>query len=128
MEGLLSTGPTPSSFCCPECKEDLESESVLDKHNIKYDVYDNILDFADIPFKLSDRIGPNLKDLDGEEHPKKKLTQRKKSTNHAIIQKKERKPLIEEICLECSICNSTYCWQNGLRDPIKSMLNEKFNC
>jgi hypothetical protein len=34
----------------------------------KYDVYDNILeDFSDIPFKLSDRIGQHLKDLDGEE-------------------------------------------------------------
>ena len=39
-------------FCCPECKEDFGSESVLDKHKNKYDVYDNILeDFADIPFK-----------------------------------------------------------------------------
>ena len=69
---MLSTGPTLSSCCCPECKEDLGSESVLDKHNIKYDVYENILeDFADIPFKLSDRLGPNLKDLDGGEDPKK---------------------------------------------------------
>ena len=47
-------------FCCPECKEDFGSESVLDKHKIKFDVYDNILeDIADIPFKLSDRIGKN---------------------------------------------------------------------
>ena len=39
-----------------------------DKHKNKYDVYDNISeDFADIIFKLSDRIGQNLKDLDGEE-------------------------------------------------------------
>ena len=55
-------------FCCQECKEDFGSESVLDKHKNKYDIYDNILeDFADIPFKCSDRIGQNLKDLDGEE-------------------------------------------------------------
>ena len=48
-------------FCCPECKEEY-----LDKHKNKYDVNENILeDFSDIPFKLSDRIGPNLKDLDG---------------------------------------------------------------
>ena len=33
-----------------------------------HDVYDNILeDFADILFKLSDRLGQHLKDLDGEE-------------------------------------------------------------
>ena len=56
-------------FCCPECKEDFKSKSVLDKHNNKYDIYDNILeDFTDIPFKLFDRIGQNLKDLDGEEY------------------------------------------------------------
>ena len=55
-------------FCCPECKEDFGSKSVLDKHKNKYDIYDNILeDFADIPFKLHDRIGQHLKDLDGEE-------------------------------------------------------------
>ena len=40
----------------------------LDQHKNKYDAYENILeDFADIPFKLSDRIGQTLKDLDGEE-------------------------------------------------------------
>ena len=55
-------------FCCSEYKEDFGSESVLDKHKNKYDVYDNILeDFADIQFKVSARIGQNLKDLDGEE-------------------------------------------------------------
>ena len=55
-------------FSCPEYKEDFGSNSVLDKHKNRYDVNDNILeDFADIPFKLSDRIGQNLKDLDGEE-------------------------------------------------------------
>ena len=48
-----------------ECKEDFGSKSVLIKHKKKYDVYDNISeDFA--PFKLSDRISQNLKDLDGE--------------------------------------------------------------
>ena len=54
-------------------------------------------DFADIPFKLSDRIGQNLKDLDGEEdseheydHKKKNLTPRKKPTNYAIIQKPKK--------------------------------------
>ena len=71
-------------FCCLDCKEDFGSESVLDKHKNKYDVYDNILeDFADNLFKLSDRIDQNLKDLDGEEDseheydPKKNLTLRK---------------------------------------------------
>ena len=55
-------------FCCPKCKEDFGSKSVLDKHKNKYDVYDNILeDFAYIPFKLSDRIGQTLKDLNGKE-------------------------------------------------------------
>ena len=55
-------------FCCPECKEDFGSKSVLDKHKNKYDIYDNILeDFAEIPFKLSNRQGQHLKDLDGEE-------------------------------------------------------------
>ena len=80
--------------CCPECKEDFGNDSVLDKHKNKYDVYDNIFeDFSDIPFKLFDRIGKNLKDLDGEEDseheydPKKNLTLRNKSTNYAIIQK-----------------------------------------
>ena len=63
----------------------------------KYDVYDNILeDFADIAFKLSDRIGQNHKDLNGEEDsehdydPQNNLTPRKKSTNYAIIQKKKK--------------------------------------
>ena len=55
-------------FCCPECKEDFGSDSVLDKHKNKYDVYDNFLeDCTDFPFKLFDRIGQNHKDLDGEE-------------------------------------------------------------
>ena len=74
----------------------MEARVFLDKHKNKYDVYDNILeDFADIPFKLSDRIGQNLKDLNGEEDseheydPKKNLTPRKKSTNYAIIQKQK---------------------------------------
>ena len=76
---------------CPECKEDFGSDSVLDKHKNKYDIYDNILeDFTDIPFKLFDRIGQNHKDMDGEEEheydPKKNLTPRKKSTKYAIIQ------------------------------------------
>ena len=54
-------------YSCPECKEDFVSKSVLDKHKNMYDVYDNILeDFANIPFKLCDRTGQNLKDLDGE--------------------------------------------------------------
>ena len=44
------------------------SESVLDKQKNKFDVYDNILeDFADIAFKLSNRIVQNLKDLNGDE-------------------------------------------------------------
>jgi hypothetical protein len=48
--------------------EDFGSESVLDEHKNKYDVYDIILeDFADIQFKLSDRIGQNLEDLGGKE-------------------------------------------------------------
>ena len=48
-----------------ECKDDFGSEIVSIKHKKKYDVYDNISeDFA--PFKLSDRISQNLKDLDGE--------------------------------------------------------------
>ena len=55
--------------CCPECKEDFGSKSVLDNHKNKYDVYDN---FADIPFKLSDRIGQHLKDHDGDEYDPKK--------------------------------------------------------
>ena len=55
-------------FCRPECKEDFESDSVLDKRKNKYDVNNNILeDFADIPVKLSVRIVQNFKDLDGEE-------------------------------------------------------------
>ena len=42
--------------------------SILDKHKKKYDIYDTILeDFVAIQFKVSDRIGQNLKDLDGEE-------------------------------------------------------------
>ena len=78
----LSTEETFSikSFFCPECKEDFGSNSVLDKHKNKYDVYDNILeDFIDIPFKLFDRICQNHQDLDGEEDseheydPKKKI-------------------------------------------------------
>ena len=66
----LSTEETSSIqyFCCPEWKEDFESESVLDKLKNKYDLYDIILeDFADVPFNLSDSIGQDLKDLDGEE-------------------------------------------------------------
>ena len=87
-------------FCCPECKEDF----VLEKHKNKYDVYDIILeDFVDIPFKLLDRIGQNLKDLDGEE-----------DSEHEYDPK----------CLECSICNFTLRWQNGLRADVKSMLND----
>ena len=55
-------------FCCPECKEDFGSKRILDKHKKKYNIYDNILeDFADIQFKLSDRIGQNLEDLDGKD-------------------------------------------------------------
>ena len=54
-------------FSCPECKEDFGSDSVLDKHKNKYDIYDNILeDFTDIQFKLFDRKGQNHKDTDGE--------------------------------------------------------------
>ena len=49
-------------------QERLWSDSVLDKHKNKYDIYDNILeDFTDIPFKLFDRIGHNHKDMDREE-------------------------------------------------------------
>mgnify|MGYP000085325638 FL=1 len=121
-------------FCCPECKEDFGSKSVLDKHKNKYDVYDNILeDFADIPFKLSDRIGQNLKDLDGEEDseheydPKKEFDS-EEEINQLCHNTETEKLLIEEKCLECSICNSTFRWQNGLRAHVKSMLNEKFNC
>ena len=55
---------------------------------------------------------------------KKNLTSRKKSTNNTETEKL----LIEEKCLECSICNSTFGWQNGLRAHVKSMLNEKFHC
>ena len=76
--------------------EDFGSKSILDKHMNKYDVYDNILEyFVDIPFKLSDRIGQNCKDLKGEEDseheydPKKILTPWKKSTNYAIIKKQK---------------------------------------
>ena len=55
-------------FCCLECKGDFGSESFLDKHKNKYDLYDKIFeDFADIPFKLSDKSGQNTKDRDGEE-------------------------------------------------------------
>ena len=54
--------------CCPECKEDFGSDSVLDKPKHKYDMYDNILeDCTDITFKLFDRIGKNHKDMDGKE-------------------------------------------------------------
>ena len=51
---------------------------------------------ADIPFKLCDIIGHNLKDLDVEEDNEPKydpknlnLTPRKKVTNYAIIQKQK---------------------------------------
>ena len=95
---------------------------------------DNILeDFADIPFKLSDRIGQNHKDLDGEEEseheydPKKEFDS-EEEINQLYHNTDSEKLLIEEKCLDCSICNSTFCWQNGLRTHIKSMLNEKFNC
>ena len=94
---LLSTEQTSSiqSLCCPECKEDFGSKSVLDKHKNKCDVYNNILEyFTDIPFKLSDRIVQNLKDMDVEEEEEvnmsmiltNNLTLKKKSTNYAIIQ------------------------------------------
>ena len=46
---------------------------------------------------------------------------------HSLI-RKEEKLLIEEKCLESSICNSTFCWQNGLRAHVNFMLNEKLNC
>ena len=101
---------------------------MLDKHKNKYDVYDNILeDFADIPFKLSDRIGPNLKNLEREEDPKKEFDS-EEEINKLCHNTGTEKLLFEEKCLECSICNSTFCWQNGLRAHVKSMLNKKFNC
>ena len=102
-------------YCCPECKEDFGSESVLDKHKKKYDVYNNILEnFADIPFKLSDRIGQNLKDLDGEEDSKheydpKQEFDAEEKINQLCHDTETEILLIEEKCLECSICNSILC-------------------
>ena len=96
-------------FCCPECKDDFGSKSVLDKHKNKYDVYDNILeDLAYTPFKLSDRIGQNLEDLDGEENseheydPKKEFPS-EEEINQLCHNTETEKLLIEEICLECSM-------------------------
>ena len=81
-------------FSCPEWQEDFWSESVLDKHKNKYIIYDNILeDFADIPFKLSERIGGDLKDLDWgkySEHnydPKKEFDTKEEINHYSIIQK-----------------------------------------
>ena len=121
-------------FCCPECKEDFGSKSVLDKHKNKYDVYDNILeDFAYIPFKLSDRIGQTLKDLNGKEDSEHKYDPKKEfdsedKINQLCHNTETEKLLIEEKYSECSICNSTFRWQNGLRAHVKSMFNAKFNC
>ena len=115
-------------FCCPECKEDFGSKSVLDKHKKKYDIYDNILeDFADISFKLSDRIGQNLKNLDGEqdsehEYDRKKEFNSEEEINQLCHTTKTEKILIKENCFEFSIGNSTFCWQNGLRAHVKFML------
>ena len=128
----LSTEETSSikSFCCPECKEDFGSNSNLNKHKKKYDIYDNILeDLADIQFKLIDRIGQFHKDMDGEgdsEHedePKKEFNSEEK-INQLCHNTETEKLQIEEKCLECSICHSTFCWQKGLRANVKSMLNE----
>ena len=121
-------------FCCPKCKEDFGSKSVLDKHKNKYDVYDNILeDFAYIPFKLSDRIGQTLKDLNGKEDSEHKYDPKKEfdsedEINQLCHNTETEKLLIEEKYSECSICNSTFRWQNGLRAHVKSMFNAKFNC
>ena len=75
----------------------------------------------------------DFKDLDGgkeSEHeydPKKELDSEKK-----IIQlchnTETEKLLIKEKCLECSICNSTFRWQNWQRAHVKSVLNETLNC
>ena len=122
--------PLYNLFCCPECKESFGSKSVLDKHKKKYEIYDNILeDFADIQFKLSHRIGQNLKDLDGEEDSEHECDPKKEFNSEEEINQlchtiETEKLQIKEKCLKCSICNSTFCWQNGLRAHVKSMLNE----
>ena len=78
---------------------------------------------------LSDIIGQNLKDLDGEEDseheydPKKELDS-KEEFNQLCHNTEREKLLIEEKCLEYSICNFTLRWQNWLRAGVKSMLNE----
>ena len=116
-------------ICCPECKEDFGSKSVSD-YKKKYDIHDNILeDFVDIQFKLSDRIGQNLKNLDGEEDsehecdPKREFKSEEEIPLLCHITETE-KLQIKEKCLEYTICNSTFRWQNGLRAHVKSMLNE----
>ena len=72
-------------------------------------------------------------DLNGKEDSEHKYDPKKEfdskdEINQLCHNTETEKLLIEEKYSECSICNSTFCWQNGLRAHVKSMLNEKFDC
>ena len=120
-------------FSCPECKEDFGTESLLEKHKKKYHVYVDILvDFADIQFEVSDRKRQNLEDLDNEESEHEYDPTEESDSEEECVwpsnNSEREKLLIDQECIQCSTCDSTFCWQSGLRAHIKSMHTGKFKC
>ena len=63
-------------------------------------------------------------DSEHEYDPKKEFDS-EEEINQLCHDKETEKLLIEENCLECSIGNSTFCWQYRFRAHVKSILNEK---
>ena len=91
-----------STFFLSKMQGRLWKQDCLDKHKNKYYVYDNILEnFAYIPFKLSDRIGQNPKDLNGKEDSEHKYDPKKEfdsedKINQLCHNTEPEKLLIEE--------------------------------
>ena len=72
-------------------------------------------------------------DLNGKEDSEHKYDPKKEfdsedEINQLCHNTETEKLLIKEKYSKCSICNSTFRWQNGLRAHVKSMFNAKFNC
>ena len=73
----------------------------------------------------------NIKDLDEEEDSEHEYDPTNESdsedeSNQPCLNTETEKLLIEEECIKCSICDSTFCWQSGLRAHVKSMHTWKF--
>jgi hypothetical protein len=120
-------------FSCPECKEDFGKESLLEKHEEKYHVYVDILvDLANIQFEVPDQKRQNLEDLDNDESEYEYDPTEESNSEEECVwpsnNSETEKLLMDQECIQCSTCDSTFHWQSGLRAHIQTMHTRKFKC